>query len=524
MHRESPFLFINNLTFHNFKRLQRSDISMANLMILVGPNGGGKSSIISAFDFFTTFFNAKYNSIAEFENKFKTFNFIDFYSRNPDGEKTFSIGFQINSNDKIFKEKAFQISFNFYNYERGIQLESVKLIFYNMFSFNIILKENESVLLDMDPNSLSFDYLKSDLVDEYSGDGILVDTPGPPHEDMYKRIKVNVEDSKESKNITDVIAYSLGIILPETLEKLKSNFFYGVFAEDREEFYNDLANWISKASFKEGINYYSDIILDSIDYLEDIYFYFIEGLRVISETFINISIIDDVRKTPSEFYFFKGGTFSEDYYGILKFMIEKESSQKKQKIFKKMLEALCYFSIADDFKLELIAHLDNGTKIFELNLFDQGRKFNIKNLSSGGQQLLPIIFQLLINETSIFAIKQPELHLHPNLQSYLANMISDYHCNQKSLMTVIETHSEHLIKKIQILVSQKIMESKFILIGYIDKDESDILRSNIKEIFLNANGMFSEEWPKGFFDEAADLSFELLKSISQNHNLIEKEK
>ncbi|MCB0749569.1 MAG: AAA family ATPase, partial [Ignavibacteriae bacterium] len=300
MHRESPFLFINNLTFHNFKRLQRSDISMANLMILVGPNGGGKSSIISAFDFFTTFFNAKYNSIAEFENKFKTFNFIDFYSRNPDGEKTFSIGFQINSNDKIFKEKAFQISFNFYNYERGIQLESVKLIFYNMFSFNIILKENESVLLDMDPNSLSFDYLKSDLVDEYSGDGILVDTPGPPHEDMYKRIKVNVEDSKESKNITDVIAYSLGIILPETLEKLKSNFFYGVFAEDREEFYNDLANWISKASFKEGINYYSDIILDSIDYLEDIYFYFIEGLRVISETFINISIIDDVRKTPSE--------------------------------------------------------------------------------------------------------------------------------------------------------------------------------------------------------------------------------
>lgn len=195
-----------------------------------------------------------------------------------------------------------------------------------------------------------------------------------------------------------------------------------------------------------------------------------------------------------------------------------------------------------------------------------GKIVSLSQLSSGSLQLIPIIFLLCSNkESGQFLIQQPELHLHPRLQSKLIDLFIDALCpahietweNTSNEMCVrfgehdmirhnfgdscyqprsendpefypsffaapaslvVETHSEHLLKKIQVLISQgrrlplspygSINFKDALSIYYFAKDA----KGNTKaiELELDDNGFFKAETPKGFFDESLDLNRQLL--------------
>ena len=156
---------------------------------------------------------------------------------------------------------------------------------------------------------------------------------------------------------------------------------------------------------------------------------------------------------------------------------------------------------------------------------------NIIDVGYGISQVLPIVTQLLMSEPSnknvyerglrqkkTFIIEQPELHLHPAAQAELANLLAKSVKISRSRRVLVETHSEHLIRKLQVLIADPDVDisSDQVAFYYIEKDENG--NSHVKKMEINKKGQFLEEWPSGFFDKSYDLSSELLYVNSKTKN------
>ena len=107
-------------------------------------------------------------------------------------------------------------------------------------------------------------------------------------------------------------------------------------------------------------------------------------------------------------------------------------------------------------------------------------------------------------------IEEPEIHLHPAYQSKLADMFVEAY-QKYNIHFIIETHSEYLIRKLQVLVADK--ENKLtpndVSLNYVDKDENGI--STNRKIEILEDGRLSEPFGPGFFDEADSLAMDLMK-------------
>ena len=114
-------------------------------------------------------------------------------------------------------------------------------------------------------------------------------------------------------------------------------------------------------------------------------------------------------------------------------------------------------------------------------------------------------------QNQIILIEEPEVHLHPKIQSRLMDLLlySAYH-NKNQF--IIETHSENLL-----LRAQRNLRNGFMHAGKkINVDVKDILINNVtldpdgskvQEIKLSKTGEFKTHWKDGFFSERLDELF-----------------
>ena len=110
------------------------------------------------------------------------------------------------------------------------------------------------------------------------------------------------------------------------------------------------------------------------------------------------------------------------------------------------------------------------------------------------------------------AIEEPEVHLHPKLQSMLAEIFVDAYMNF-NIHFIVETHSEYIIRKLQLLVANKVISNTDISVLYVyDKKNKPDYEPQVKEIFIRKDGMLNGNFGEGFFDEADMLSMFLLKA------------
>lgn len=133
--------------------------------------------------------------------------------------------------------------------------------------------------------------------------------------------------------------------------------------------------------------------------------------------------------------------------------------------------------------------------------------FNLAEASSGLLQLLPI----LIKKPKV--IEQPELHLHPKLQAKFADLFV-YWFIEKKKEVIVETHSEHILRKLQVLVAEGQVSSNDVAVYYFDKKDGE---TKIIHMEMEENGLFKNNWPEGFFDDKANLTFALMDAI-KNRN------
>ena len=156
---------------------------------------------------------------------------------------------------------------------------------------------------------------------------------------------------------------------------------------------------------------------------------------------------------------------------------------------------------------------DKQLDIFKIILEKDLERFPFE-LGFGNQQLLPLVLGLLNNLSGITIIEEPESHLHPYLQSKLADFFVDVIQFKKDLSTqlIIETHSEYLIRKLQYLVANKSIRSEDVAIYYINRaDQIPAGARQIQKMEIMKDGSFNYDFGPGFFDEAVNLKIELLK-------------
>jgi len=178
----------------------------------------------------------------------------------------------------------------------------------------------------------------------------------------------------------------------------------------------------------------------------------------------------------------------------------------------KMLEAINWW-LSECMKLpEINSVADLRGVINQVKLNSSGVEVYLPDVGFGISQILPILVECLrTKEGETIVLEQPEIHLHPSIQSKLADFLICMAKSGKKL--VVETHSEHLINRLCLRIAQEedgevkdLLNTVFV--SFDEQQQSSVVRP----IIINEFGEI-ENWPVGFFDEndSRDLMAATLK-------------
>ena len=134
-----------------------------------------------------------------------------------------------------------------------------------------------------------------------------------------------------------------------------------------------------------------------------------------------------------------------------------------------------------------------------------------------GEMINPFEYE---NKEQTITIEEPEANLHPKLQSKLANMFMEAN-ELYNINFIIETHSEYLIRKLQYLVALKKLETENVIVYYLNNPVSGKRSDNsphVVEITINEDGSLDGDFGTGFFDEATNWKFELMRLKNTQKN------
>ena len=151
----------------------------------------------------------------------------------------------------------------------------------------------------------------------------------------------------------------------------------------------------------------------------------------------------------------------------------------------------------------------------KIQLYDETHKIYLHPLDVGFgiSQVIPVVVGVLDDTSQIFAVEQPELHLHPAAQVALGDLFIDGIKNSNRTM-LIETHSEHLLLRIMRRMREtfedRIEENRFpvtpddIAVLFVEWHDSQTI---IREMPVNERGELVKAWPGGFFEEDIEEVF-----------------
>jgi len=192
-----------------------------------------------------------------------------------------------------------------------------------------------------------------------------------------------------------------------------------------------------------------------------------------------------------------------------------EKIAKGSKYDRFVIEWMTEFEIGSDYKIDTI-----GGEAYTVDIVNEdGSVVPLADKGMGSIQMMILILRLATIQhqnrrsfwpTSII-IEEPEQNLHPRLQSRLATLFSTI-AGPGKFRFVIETHSEYLIRKAQVLVAEAnfideedLREHNPFKIYYLPQDDSERY-----EMKFRTDGSFENDFKEGFFDEAENLAFKIL--------------
>jgi predicted ATPase len=143
----------------------------------------------------------------------------------------------------------------------------------------------------------------------------------------------------------------------------------------------------------------------------------------------------------------------------------------------------------------------------------------IKHVGFGISQVLPIILEgLRISNDETLILEQPEVHLHPKVQSNLTDFLISLVEQGKNV--IVETHSDHLITRLRRRIAEDLSNQldEKVLLTFVEVGTTDVLFRNIT---IDDFGVIELPYPEGFIERTdtelkAILKAQMKKRLNQH--------
>jgi predicted ATPase len=227
--------------------------------------------------------------------------------------------------------------------------------------------------------------------------------------------------------------------------------------------------------------------------------------NLLEEFLKKIIYINPLSSKPQRIYFNKDAQSNYKENNLDKFanlFINNAFSDEEMREFSKILSD---FGIADKIKMQT----SKKFPVSEIKVQIQNLVSNIYDVGYGVALQVPLIFEAFMSEKkhgNQFLIEQPEVHLHPRLQAKLMDTLLSLGSKNSY---IIETHSEHIVRMLQVIVKQKKykVKSEDINIYYFSRLKKSF---DVSKFFILSNGQLNASFPSGFYDNSYNLTKSLL--------------
>ena len=477
-------MFTTELNLTNFKRFSSQPINMSSkVTLLLGPNSSGKSSVIKALlGLKQTASPTNENEVFSAQGEYVDLGVYKDYVADHDIKKKIRVALKIRESLNPFGRRI----------ERDLQIE---------FCFGHDFATEQARLLEIFVRDQS-DGGKTliSLIKKQTRNSYLLTTSDSLCNDLIGELFDSADNPKQSAlsaNWTKGISVMAGDRYQFTLETTKAK------VENNKDFFRNLP-----------VALLTRLVTSVLRGLDRDFFY-----------------TGPLRRSPSRSYgrtahllsVGPAGEHTPSVLANLKSRAAKERSKERPQ--SKRLDQLNKWvdAISPGCRIESKA-VEELVK-FEIVRSDGGREV-ISDVGFGISHVLPILVQAAVMPAdTTLLIEQPELHLHPSAQTKLAEVIAD--ASNSGRRFLIETHSEHFVRGLQLAVSNGSAKRGFLANRLQPSDITFIYipRSPAvpHELLLDTWGEFSDPWPSGFFDEGYLAAMKLLqnKIITQSKTEVE---
>ncbi|MGO8995855.1 MAG: DUF3696 domain-containing protein [Polyangiaceae bacterium] len=175
-------------------------------------------------------------------------------------------------------------------------------------------------------------------------------------------------------------------------------------------------------------------------------------------------------------------------------LISNETTKHKGALRASVSEWLKRLDLAEGIDISRVGK----TLFYQVEVLRNGKKSNLADVGYGVSQVLPVIVLLhFVPEGSVILCEDPEAHLHPMAQSGLADLFVEV-AKQRKLQVLIETHSEHLFRRLQVLMAGAKVSEHDCALYYVERDDPS---AKLIELQADEFGRI-QNWPENLFGNA----------------------
>ncbi len=150
--------------------------------------------------------------------------------------------------------------------------------------------------------------------------------------------------------------------------------------------------------------------------------------------------------------------------------------------------------LISSFSVDRIA---KGESIYEVRVqrMPDSASVSLTDVGFGVSQVLPVLVLCYYAEAgSTLLFEQPEIHLHPSVQSSLADLFIDV-AKHRNIQIIVESHSEHLLNRLQRRMAEEEVRQEDLALYFCETRKDG---AKLEPLETDPFGNI-KNWPKDFF-------------------------